>query len=375
MPKKKQKVQNAQLPVHLDKTTVAVNTCGLPIFPAELLMEIMTYFPRSTDPSLHDPSISRVLYAIEAEEHVAWRQTSLALSQTCKSLRLFFLPYLWRRIEVWEGMITQGQALTSLVPRLAVEKELNLELVRQLEIVTVRNPTLADYVQIVDVDVARYSDKSLLSELARCLSLFPNLRIVKLRTLRMDRHANGVPKMVEKAFGKYSYPQVSMAILSKWVYPFLSFCPKLQSVRWTDSNRYSPTFRKHTRAAVSRLQLCTQLKSLAFRGEDGEWLADTVKVLPNLRHIVLNCDSSLLYFHLESSLTSLKGLKHLQKVEFLTNWSVSQDLRNLIIVHTRRLLNALQEEDGEMKEIIIGQGRKSELTRESIIIPAPKPSA
>ncbi|KAF8887458.1 hypothetical protein CPB84DRAFT_1521263 [Gymnopilus junonius] len=304
MSKKRQRGQNVETsPASLDldecPNPIAKNTSGLPIFPAELLLEIISYFPRPRDPGLNDTSHSRVLPVVEAEEHFAWREVIFALSQTCKNLRLIFRPYLWRRIEVWEGVVVQrfGKTWT---PRLAVEKEHNLELVRQLETVTVRDPALAEYVQIVNVDVARHSDKPVLLELARCLHLFPNLRIVKLRILRNDSQSTGIPKMLDKAFSQYSYPQVSTAIISKWAYPFLSSCPNLQSINWMDITRYSSGFWKHRPYAVSRLQLCRQLKSLAFHAEDREWLADVVKGLPNLH--ISSCIAEVLFLFIISSL-------------------------------------------------------------------------
>lgn len=76
--------------------------------------------------------------------HFAHRERLIALSQTCRNLRLFFLPYIWRQIEVFTGMrASTGEVLNS-------EEQLALELVRQLEIVTIRDPDLARYVKYVE---------------------------------------------------------------------------------------------------------------------------------------------------------------------------------------------------------------------------------
>lgn len=128
-----------------DNLAVAMTAWGLPTFPAELWLEIMAHIPRPSDPSLN--FVPGMLGFKEAEEHQTWREVVSALSQTCQSLRHLFRPYLWRRIEAWKGMTIPGQVDSSWSSYRAIEREHNLELVRQLEIVTVCDPTLSEYVQ------------------------------------------------------------------------------------------------------------------------------------------------------------------------------------------------------------------------------------
>ena len=85
-------------------------------------------------------------------------ETFLSLTQTSRSLRRFFWRFLWQHIEVCEGMkigdksgILNGTRTGSAYlgnPSDAIEhKKYAIELVRQLEIVTIRNPLLAQYVK------------------------------------------------------------------------------------------------------------------------------------------------------------------------------------------------------------------------------------
>jgi len=119
------------------------NTSGFALLPDELYLEIISHFPAYPIPC------GRKSVSIEAvrDRHL----TLLALSQTCRSLRPAFLRYLWQRIEVFEGMKTRKGLLPlpygggpSIPNKIYAE-----ELVRQLEVVTVREPSLARHVKSV----------------------------------------------------------------------------------------------------------------------------------------------------------------------------------------------------------------------------------
>ena len=77
-----------------------LNTSGFAAFPNELYLEIISHFPTFPIPYRHTYK-SVDLQAVR-DRH----GTLLALSQTCRSLRLAFLRYLWQRIEVYVGMDT-----------------------------------------------------------------------------------------------------------------------------------------------------------------------------------------------------------------------------------------------------------------------------
>ena len=103
-----------------------INTTGLPAFPDELLAEVLFQLP-----TVPLPTIEIILQ--DAKTHILRQKTLLALSQTCSNLRRFFRPYAWDRIEV---VTSKGRAS-------------NRELLRQLEVVTVRDSSLAHLVKYV----------------------------------------------------------------------------------------------------------------------------------------------------------------------------------------------------------------------------------
>jgi hypothetical protein len=122
-----------------------VNTRGLPALANEHYFEILSHLsalpiphPVWVDKKL-DPSRQLTLYY---------------LSQTCQSLRGFFLSYAWERIEVFGGMWTPTGRLATKAERNNCgldlkelrDKELVEETLRQLETVIVRNPDLRQYV-------------------------------------------------------------------------------------------------------------------------------------------------------------------------------------------------------------------------------------
>ena len=129
-------------------STHAVNTRGFAALADEIYLEILSYIPSVPipTPEFHSESYPE----IRRFRH----ETLLTLSQTSRSLRRFCWRYLWQRIEVREGMrigkfhlkrpLCLGKSSDE-----TEHKKYATELVRQLEIVTVRNPHLAQYVKSV----------------------------------------------------------------------------------------------------------------------------------------------------------------------------------------------------------------------------------
>jgi len=116
---------------------------GIMALPNELLLEILTHYPIPLA-----TGEDNLKGAINAEAHLSRHTTVLALSETCSPLRRLFRPFVWERIEVFSGMLTkQG----TLAPQKGKEgdEQFALELLRQLETVTIRDPTLAECVKYV----------------------------------------------------------------------------------------------------------------------------------------------------------------------------------------------------------------------------------
>ena len=118
---------------------ISVNNHGLPALPNEIYLEILGHMPALPIP--HDVWVGKKPDPL--------RQLTLYyLTQTCQSLRKFFLKFAWERIEVFGGMWTPTGRLATTAERnrrgvelkQVVDKKLVEETLRQLETVIVRNP-------------------------------------------------------------------------------------------------------------------------------------------------------------------------------------------------------------------------------------------
>ena len=119
----------------------AVNTRGVAALADEIYLEVVSHFPSVPIPT----SMRLKSYpSIRRSRH----ETFLSLSQTCRSLRRFF--WRWQYILVREGMKigNKNETLKETSTWTSYKKHAT-ELVRQLEVVTIRNPQLAQYVKWV----------------------------------------------------------------------------------------------------------------------------------------------------------------------------------------------------------------------------------
>ncbi|KDR77323.1 hypothetical protein GALMADRAFT_139316 [Galerina marginata CBS 339.88] len=196
---------------------VPLNAKGIAAFPDELLLEIMHYFPDIPLPTIE-------WKPFDADAHIERREALFSLSQSCSNLRRFFRPYIWNRIEVVSGMRFLRGGRKS-------DRTINVEILRQLEVVTIRDPRLAQYVEVINVDVRDYSGNTVLAELARCMGEFPNLHTVKIQVLHGPKsESRWSPKDV---FNKYSYPQIISVIIPRRLFSLLRSCPRVRTVDWT----------------------------------------------------------------------------------------------------------------------------------------------
>ena len=125
----------------LPTSTHTVNNRGFAALADEIYLEIVSHIPSVPIPA----SIDLKSYPeIRRSRH----ETFLSLTQTSRSLRRFFWRYLWQHIKVREGMKIGDKEETLKDTRTpSSHKKYAIELVRQLEIVTIRNPQLAQYIK------------------------------------------------------------------------------------------------------------------------------------------------------------------------------------------------------------------------------------
>ncbi|KAF9482367.1 hypothetical protein BDN70DRAFT_829306, partial [Pholiota conissans] len=198
-----------------------VNIQGLPCLADEIYLEIMSHLPAFPLPTDHnDEDI-----ALYGDRRLALD----ALSQTCRSLRRVFLRYRWQRIEVYQRMSLGRKPLPKIryknqnLDQKAISntKRYVVELLRQLETVTIREPALAELVNVMDIIVADYSPDTVLEELARCIALMPNLHTVQIYFDINNSH------LTRRAFSTYIFPQIRTAYLSTNASFFLDHCPNI----------------------------------------------------------------------------------------------------------------------------------------------------
>ncbi|KDR85673.1 hypothetical protein GALMADRAFT_234678 [Galerina marginata CBS 339.88] len=332
---KVRKVQSPNLSSKAKDDAVVVNSSGLAIFPDELLLEILGHYPEIPFPTVEQQEFN-------ANDHIARRETLLALSKTCRNLRRFFRPYIWHRIEVCAGMRVENHILQA--GQNLDKVKFNLELVRQLEIVTIRDPTLAEYVTVINVEVKDYSVGPLLAELARSISLFPNLHTVKLQ---VTHHLNSdVP--TRKAFSKYSYPQIRSLILCRCAYPLLRSCPQARSIRTTE--KYPSLDLMPAMLGTLKFPCLEELEiRIPF-----DHLEVIVEAFPGLRTVVLRfCNTLLQSFGYPELLAPIHRLRRLNSITIWTFSTIQSPLKQEITHWASQLLLALQKEDKEDKKLVV----------------------
>ncbi|KAF8060831.1 hypothetical protein FPV67DRAFT_1587292 [Lyophyllum atratum] len=266
-----------------------VNTTGLPALPVELLLETISYFPTIPIPIVGDDMYST--------SYLDRPQLCRALSQTCRSLRSRFLPLSWQRIEVC--VTTRKKPKNKSASQLAsCKRYFATELVRQLEIVTIRDPSLAAYVKIVNVRLSDVSSDRVMVELVRCLELFPNLHTVQLLEMKYDYRtgicSTGIYSNIRDAFRGKQFSSVHTLVVPSFIgedilhsFPGARFI-KIRSLGWHMSM---------LEKVVMNCREVTELRGFEhvdYSDSKYPFMEDMIKGLPKTRHITLNvCNPSL----------------------------------------------------------------------------------
>lgn len=250
---------------------VRENTTGLAILPDELLLEILSYYPES------EPDPNEEYSKEDADAHFARRERLITLSQTCRNLRRFLRPYVWRRIEVFTGMrVSAGEVLDN-------QEKLALELLRQLEIVTIRDSELAEYVNVVNVVVEDHHVRNVLRELTRCLAIFPNMHTLKL-DLKIPAHP--FDQVITYGFGRHkSFPQIrSITLRSYCCASLLRFVPNVRNIYFIAPKESQPE--SHLLAYAS---CCPRLENIRILVPFNftQLAARFVEQFPNIRDLTL----------------------------------------------------------------------------------------
>ncbi|KAK0458272.1 uncharacterized protein EV420DRAFT_388953 [Desarmillaria tabescens] len=228
---------------------------SLPSLPVELLLEIFSYWPSIPISWPDSPPLFPNIYLERS-------YTIRSLTQTCTSLRARLLPLAWQNLEACasrnlqkESRSRRGQYLY-LTERYG--REVATELVRQAEIVTIRNPSLVTYVQTVSVTLTKVHAAQVFEEFARCLALLPNVKTLQIFGLDFKV----AETRLSRAFASVILPSVRrLAVPHEGVVLF----PSVPNVRDITFFAHSSTY--HTEyCALSVAKHFPHIERLQFRG-------------------------------------------------------------------------------------------------------------
>ncbi|TRM67528.1 hypothetical protein BD626DRAFT_625964 [Schizophyllum amplum] len=221
--------------------------------PDELLLEVVNSYPRV---SLHTKRT-----ALYGEEYLVRHRSIYALSQTCRRLRNVFLPYVWQSIEAFASKYQVDDPAKpnrmNLPDGILWKKELATDLVRQLEIVTIRDPTLAPYVQTVTVWLSDYSWAGVWPEFCRALAELPNLHTLHIV---YSMQATGRWIFEKRSFlemlDRRSLPSVRNLAIPWKLANLLPSMPETQRLYFTDATprQFSNGLTEPTKAGFAKLR-------------------------------------------------------------------------------------------------------------------------
>jgi len=233
--------------------------------PPELLLEIVSVFPKV--PAFVDLVVGR----LEVEDVYKDRPDALrALSQTCRTLRRFFLPLYWECLNVCTNRF--GGAT-------------HLHLATSLEAKSIglcNRPDLADFVRVANIVLTKSTLETLLPEFGRCLAKLRNLH-----TLQLIHTCLTLPSFTGRYLPTLGFPSLRTVILPAHAHDFLRQCPGVRTVVCTDGDANKLVLA--LRRGEGKVEV---LKGFFV---DVEHMADLARYAPNLRHIEIAEDMSQRY--------------------------------------------------------------------------------
>ncbi|KAF9527088.1 hypothetical protein CPB83DRAFT_856711 [Crepidotus variabilis] len=302
-----------------------LNSQGFAIFPNELLLQILDYLPPFTPPVAN---YGRGDAAIEV--HNTRRSALRALSQTCRSLRQFFLPYAWEYFEIYRGLELPGHILDWPGYEHA-QQTYARALENQLDLVTINIPNLASSVVCMDITITEFNIDYALKHLARCLPLLPNLHTLRLYQGNVD-HRLGPAK---SAFRGCKFPQIQKIIFSVSFYPLISCCTEAKFIDSIEAHINSK-FLKYS-APCSKLERMTGPAGLQDLG------------IIRTNHPLLRDINFYIYFRADF----VSDLLHFQRLRSLkiSRMEPEDEFTASAILPILDHLRKLQKQDGEEKRL------------------------
>ncbi|KAJ7088218.1 hypothetical protein C8R43DRAFT_1142269 [Mycena crocata] len=299
---------------YLLELAALVKNTGFPALPAEVLHEIVSYYPSVPVPCRS----AHVLSCIYLERIAVLR----ALSQTSKRLRSIFLPTAWEHFQVCASPKVPenyryrpyrsgpGKSRSYLwSSELAVY--FSGELVRQMEIVTLRQPALAQEIRIVTVVLSEWHTDTIFPQFFHFLSQLPSLYTIQiLRAPNICAFVMRNHTLQESASIGHAFRSVRTLQLCEGAFDILNCCPDVERVS------------VHTRLSFSFVPQLVQLQMHAPRLRafsclpiDGEFVQDLVDLLPGLVEIppILTKDLT------PEMINILAGMENLSQIDFVAD--------------------------------------------------------